>query len=485
MLESILVAVIVTQNSDVKDLIKKLSADDVQVRERSFEQLEQLGDRATLELEEAYNNAECSAKIEIKKLLTYQHSVVILVEDLYSDDLPNNAHFATKIIIRKLKENPERFLKYVVRCLKSEDKQATVFAGFILARAGLEKEILKNRTDFYKQVIHNYIANSYYRSGHIAAMVLANYLKTGNPQEIESTFQEALGVSYSFASICLARNLLHHLQDIVCIDSAITGYPVSKVLKKNSIYFPKILIEKLLDHLTSRHESIQRARDILDALGDYAWPQIIETIKSKKITESWRAKHFVLLLQSCPESMLPDDYYKLCANFVNEGDFYQKLVDGGKHSVPFLKEQLKSIVEFKRLYAAMALIRIGENVPVERIQKIALKALVSDERSGNASLGARILIQIQSEKEVRSLLQSEDLQEICAAFVILDQKGKKVDDLNHILVSAEKILDSESDERAIAIEAMIRLKALGLKTPEIKEKNPYPWLWPNLKKDPT
>lgn len=126
-------------DSEIAKHVDRLSADDLETRERAAAALRSIGDDSIPALESAAATGDAQLRIEVRRLLRDLSATSALVEDLRSDDIPGNARTARA----RLRERyGPKVRAALVEVLKSDDDQKAVQAAFILITKGDQRALL-------------------------------------------------------------------------------------------------------------------------------------------------------------------------------------------------------------------------------------------------------------------------------------------------------------------------------------------------------
>src|SRR5688572_92458 len=119
-----------SQSPDIPKLIERLSSDDIEGQERAAAELRSAGDAAIPALEAAAASNDAQLRVIARRLLHDLSATSALIEDLRSDDIPDNARSARA----KLRQRYGPAVRAaLVQALKSEDDQQAVQAAFLLS----------------------------------------------------------------------------------------------------------------------------------------------------------------------------------------------------------------------------------------------------------------------------------------------------------------------------------------------------------------
>lgn len=409
------------QDMTVAELIEKLGADDPKERESATGALLLLGSPALEELERRRDDPDPERRERIRLLLRKLDSTYCLMDDLRSDDMPRNATRARKLLFQRMKSEPDKTANLLAGAAQGSNPQAVITAAYILWHSG-RRDLLQNvRPDLFGWSLKQLIAGRLDDVEWIAADLVLGLWRTKTEHQVEEAFAEALRGKRPLAAVPLQgvlsrafRERFEGFKDLKPNES------VGEFLRGRGLHFPASLVRMLIENLRDdpQWNNADLAERYLRELGDVARGELIAALDD---LDDQGTRLALGLLKPALVSPFPDSVLKGLARRPEMG--VPPDADRARW-VPHLLQAAGPHVDRRNLMRIAHIARINRNAGRDRLLPLALKALASDNRDGNAAQAVESLAAWGDPEPLMPFLSSDDPQVAVAAYVALGRIGR-------------------------------------------------------------
>lgn len=527
-----------SEASRIGRLVERLSADEIEIRQKAAVELRSLGDVSIPALENAAASKDPEVRGLARKLLHDLSATSALIEDLRSDDVPDNARSARAKIQKRYGLGIRDML---LAALRSDDTQQAVQAAFLLAANRDAPAALAEAPEIVTRAVRAMAQKQDAGFRWVAAEAAVQLGAAMNSPAREEAWGRALAnvdpdqlhdfvpdfhkvsarSQASLPAVLMRHYLKNLMNDPVVGNARQCRYVVQKIGPSLAPQVRAVLsgydqqaramaVDLLLEWNQSDlpTESLAEAvrwsglaRNQLKALGREAVPSLLRVLRNQDPDVVLAAaKEIIEIDPATHDGEIAHAMSRLLSRTRGRWAWHngaeKVLVGLGPSAAPALLKGLADPDSFVALSAARGLMALDRARHAESIPARAERELSDDARRGNARRASQLLYELGDEAlpRLRKLLASEREQAVVCAAAILARLGR-LEGLDHpalemVVRYSERC--EEADEPGALVELMTwsepiraevkeRLKSKGgsrLSALEIRllDQDEEPWL---------